>query len=326
MYKELRFVQGAIAKKDLIPAMKHFCIENGVIRSYNGALGLSSPIAVDIDCKPHAEQLVKAIGNCNPDHPVTVSMTPNGRLSIKNGPYRVLIDCIDEETPHVYPEGDIVYFDGAAVRRAFEMLLPFIGNDASRQWTNGVLLHSKSAFATNNVIVCQFWLGTEIPFTVNVPSATIKEFLRIGEDPTHAQLTENSITFHFPDGRWIRSGLYDANNWADAVIERVFALPAKPVPLPEGFFDGIKSLKPFTDKLDQLYFRDGAVRTHTESELGASYDMIDFPYEGCYTLPMLEMLDGIIKTIDFSMYPQPCIFYGDNLRGAIIGRVYNRAT
>lgn len=85
MLKELKFVQGAVAKKDLLPAMTHFAIEGGHVRSYNGTLALSSPIPFDIDCKPKAGPLVQAIANCNDT--VTLSMTPAGKLRIQSGKF-----------------------------------------------------------------------------------------------------------------------------------------------------------------------------------------------------------------------------------------------
>jgi DNA polymerase III sliding clamp (beta) subunit (PCNA family) len=318
MLKELKFVQGAVAKKDLIPGMTHFCIEKGVIRSYNGNLALSSPIAFDIDCKPNASQLIKAISNCSPEHVVTISMTAAGRLRIQNGPYRALVDCIDEETPHVKPEGDIVQFDGAAVRRAFENLLPFVGDDASRQWTNGILLHANSAYATNNVIICQFWLGAPIPLTLNIPSAAVREFLRIGEDPTHAQVTESSITFHFSDGRWIRSGLWETKQ--DVITKVLESCHGNPVDIHNGFFEGLKSIKAFTDKIGNVYFKDGELMTHLD-ETGAKFKLDNFPHTGCYSLEMLELLEGVVEKIDWSTYPKPIVFQSKELRGVLSGRM-----
>ncbi len=323
MLKELKFVMGAVAKKDLIPGMQHFAIENNTIRAYNGALALCAPLAFDIDCKPNAVQMVKAISNCNDAFPVTISMIASGRLRIKNGPYTVLVDCITEETPHVQPTGDIVHFDGAALRKAFEVLLPFVGTDASRGWTNGVLLHAQSAYATNNVIICEFWLGTEVPCAVNIPSDAIREFLRVGEDPTHAQVSENSITFHFSDGRWISSRLY-STEWPIELISGLLNRPSTPNPLDPKIFEGLDAIRPFVGKIADVYFEKGTLATHLEEDVGARYALEDFPHNGVYALDMLKMLEGVVKTIDWSMYPEACSFQGDMLRGVIAGRHHPR--
>ena len=314
MLKELKFVQGAVAKKDLLPAMTHFAIEGGHVRSYNGTLALSSPIPFDIDCKPKAGPLVQAIANCNDT--VTLSMTPAGKLRIQSGKFRAFVDCIDGETPHVMPEGDHVDLDSEQLLKACKTLAPFVGNDASRPWTNGILLRGQSAFATNNVCLVEYWIGSQTPFTANIPMAAIKEMIRINEAPTHAQRTDNSITFHYTDGRWIRSQLY-STDWPD--LSKVLDKPSNPSDMDSRLFEGLEVIKPFADKLGRAFFHGEAVKTHIDEGEGASFDMVGFPFEGVYQIEMLKLLKDVAQKIDFSTYPSPCLFYGDRLRGAIVG-------
>ncbi|QFR59683.1 hypothetical protein P6F33_gp82 [Pseudomonas phage Quinobequin-P09] len=47
--------------------------------------------------------------------------------------------------------------------------------------------------------------------------------------------------------------------------------------------------------------------------------MVGFPFEGVYQIEMLKLLKDVAQKIDFSAYPNPCLFYGDRLRGAIVG-------
>lgn len=323
MLRELKFVQGAVARKDLLPAMTHFRIENGTVRSYNGTLAISSPIALDIACCPRADAMVKAIASCN--EATMISVTPNGRLSIRSGKFRAIVDTIQGSTPHVEPEGDHVAFDGEAVLDAFKVLEPFIGTDASRPFTNGVLLDAGSAYATNNTCLVQYWIGAAFPHRVNVPRACIKEVLRVGEAPTHGQLTRDSITFHYTDGRWIRSQLLNVD-WPLDLITRLFEpkledgtpAPVNPTPLPDDFFTGVAQVKAQIDGASRVYMTKGALRTHTNEDEGSSYEL-DLPAEGLYNLHMLSLLEGVVSTIDFTRYPEPALFYGDKLRGAIIG-------
>jgi DNA polymerase III sliding clamp (beta) subunit (PCNA family) len=315
MLKELKFVQGAVAKKDLVPAMTHFAIERGTVRAYNGTLALCSPIPFDIDCKPKAGPLVQAISQC--DETVTLAITAAGKLRVQSGKFRAYIDCVEGETPHVLPEGQEIHFDGEQVLKAFKVLSTFVGDDASRPWTNGILLRGQSAYATNNVCLAEYWIGTQMPFVVNVPFVAIREMLRIAESPTHAQLTEGSITFHYSNGRWIRSQLYSAT-WPDLskVLEREIG---NPQPLDERIFEGLEVIKPFADKMGRVFLDKEAVKTHLEDGLGASYELPGFKAEGIYQIEMLNLLKGVAKQIDFSKYPDPCVFYGDRLRGVIVG-------
>lgn len=326
MLTELKFVMGAIAKKDLVPSMKHFAIEGGQIRAYNGSLALSSPIEFDIDCKPRAVELVQAISNCSADHTVTISMTPGGKLRVVNGPYRALINCIEEETPHVQPTGEHIPIDGEAIREAFRMVEPFTSNDASRPWSTGVFLSGRSCFATNNVCAVEYWLGQDVPFAANVPREAVRELLRVGEIPATIQLDHSSITFHFPSGRWIRTQLLE--NWS-VDPRKILDVSSQPRPFPEKFFEGLVAIKPFMNKQREIYFHNGGMHTFDPTmegeQEGSSYLLEDFPFDGCYVLEMLQLLEGHVEQIDLSSWPKPCMFFAGRMRGAIIGRSMKRA-
>lgn len=314
MLKELKFVSGAVAKKEFIPAITHFCIENGTVRAYNGTLALSSPIACDINCKPKAVPMVNAIARCS--ETITMSVTPTGKLSIKSGPFRALIECVPEETvqAHVMPEGERIEFDGQALLTALKTILPFVGNDASRPWATGILLKGQSAYATNNVCLIEYWVGAQFPHVVNVPRPAVVEMIRINEAPTHAQLTDTSITFHYGDGRWIRSQLF-ATDWPD--VERLLDGESHPKSIPAELFDGLKVVKPFMGKLGQIFINEAFMHTHQDISEGATFDLAWFESGTSFSLDMLLLLEGVAKTADFSMYPSPCAFFGDRLRGVI---------
>lgn len=318
MLGALKFTQGAVAKKDIVPALTHFRIEKQFVRSYNSALALCSPIPFDIDCIPKADSLIRAIGNC--EETVTMTMTPGKRLSIKSGRFRAFVECIEGETPHVYPAGKEVFFDGQRVLEAFKILYPIIGNDASRPWTNGVLLRGQSAYATNNVCLVECWLGTEVPFVLNIPQAAIKEMLRVNEPPTHAQLEPNSITFHYSDGRWIRTQLL-SDAWPDAVTQgAILNKPCNPVPVDPRLFEGLSLLRAFSDDVSRVYIKNGTLSTHADGEQGATYEIEDLEFEGIYQIKMLELLKDIAVTADFSRYPEPALFFNTEwVRGAIVG-------
>lgn len=310
----LKFVQGAVAKKDLLPALTHFRIENGTVRGYNGTLALCSPIPLDIECTPKAEPMVRAIGNC--DDTVAMTLTPAGRLSIKSGAFKAFVDCVEGDTPHVDPEGEFFDMDGVALLTALKTVWPFVGDDASRPWTNGVLLRGQSAFATNNVTLVEYWIGSAFPHSVNIPRAAIKEMLRIDEAPIKAQMAENSITFHYLDGRWIRTQLY-TTDWPD--LAKVLDKPCTPVPMDERLFGALTKIKSFVDKNGRVLIGGGRVRTHDDDNIGATVEIPDLQWDGIFNIEMLKLLEGVVTTIDWSAYPAPCLFYGDRLRGAIVG-------
>jgi DNA polymerase III sliding clamp (beta) subunit (PCNA family) len=314
MLKELKFVMGAVSKKDFIPEMTHFRIEKGHVRSFNGNLAICSPIPLDLVCTPKAEPLVKAIANCEEE--IVLSLTEKGRLRVHSGRFNAYIETIDKATVHIEPAGEIVQINGTALLDAFQKISRFVGNDASRPWTNGILLRGQSAFATNNVCVIEYWLAIDIPFVINIPNTAIKEIVRVGEPPAYLQLSENSVTFHYEGGRWIRTQLY-VSKWPD--ISRVLDQTSNPVAVDPRLYQALDSLSQFSDDLTRVYLRGGILFTHTEDEVGASFEVDGLGITGLYQIKMLRLLEGVAETADFTRYPEPVLFFGKNLRGAIVG-------
>jgi DNA polymerase III sliding clamp (beta) subunit (PCNA family) len=317
MLKELKFVMGAVSKKDLVPSMSHFVIESGRVRAYNGLVALSSPIPFDIDCKPRGETLYRAIEAC--EEAITLYMTPGGKLGVKSGSFRCLVPCIEETTLHPEPEGEPVEINGEALLRAFKVLEPIIGDDASRPWQAGVLLKGQSAYATCNVVLLEYWLGITFPHVVNIPGMAIREVLRIGEAPIGAQCTDKSFTFHFSDGRWIRTQLLPTT-WPD-VSKILDQTNAAPQPIHPDLFKALDKLKKFVDKAGRVYFRPGLAHTHMTEDEGTTFEMAGSDMQGIYNWEMIKLLDGLADQVDFSRPGKPSLFYGGGgfARGAIIG-------
>lgn len=316
MLADLKFVQGAVAKKDFMPALTHFVIEKNTVRGYNGTIALCSPLPFDIACKPKADAMVRAIANCG--ETVAMSMTPAGRLSIKSGPFRALVDCVEGETPHAEPEGEEVTIDGEGLLRALKAVEPFIGDDASRRWSTGVLLRGQSAFATCNVALVEYWVGSTFPVTVNLPDKAVREIIRINEAPIRAQCTANSFSLHYANGRWIRTQLLETD-WPD--LTRILDAPggAEPIPVNPKLFEGLDVLRPFVDKMGRVLFKEGVLQTNDSAEEGATFEVPDFPYQGTYNIEILRLLKGVATGMDWTAYPRPCKFFGDRLRGALVG-------
>lgn len=317
MLNALKFCAGSVAKKEIVASLTHFAIENGRVRGFNGTLALSSPIAFDISCKPKADVLIKAIANC--EDTVQLTLTPAGRLSVKSGSFKAFVNCDpNENTPHVEPEGVVINFDGAALFEGIKQVATFVGQDASRLWSQGILIKDKSLFATNNVILVQYWLGVDFPHIINIPRAAVKEMLRINEPPLYAQVAENSITFHYEGERWLRTQLY-STEWPD--LSKVLDKPFTPLPIEQKLFSALDSIKPFLDKQESVWFASSCISSHTDEQEGGSYFIPGFEWDGRYNHTMLSMLQGVAEQIDWSTYPGPCLFTGckNRLRGAIIG-------
>ena len=321
MLNDLKFVQGAVAKKDYVPELTHFRISNGRVEGFNGLLALSTPTDLQIEAFPKAASFVKAVERIPAGVEVVLNLTQAGRLSVKAGNFRAYVECLDDASgyPEVAPTGEI-YPMPSGILPVCRTLAPFMGIDASRQWAMGILFSGRSAFATNNIVLVEHWLGDlHFPTPINIPAPAIKELLRIGREPVGMQPQEGAITFHYDDGAWLRTAL-SSTDWPDlsAVLDKGVN-PAEVPLLPAGFFEGVQRLDAFTDATNRLYLCGGILATAADEGTGALIELDDFGGTGIHFLSQMAALEGVADRIAFDMYPAPCLFFGGPVRGAICG-------
>lgn len=323
MLNDLKFVQGAVAKKDYVPELTHFRIGDGRCYGFNGVLAISTPIDLDVVAAPKAAPFVKAISSAPDGLPIVLNLTEAGRISVKAGTFKAFVDChpADTEVPEMKPAGVMVDLPGDLLP-ILKAMQPFIGVDASRPWAMGLLLSGQSAFATNNVILAEHWLPLEFADPLNIPSEAIKEMIRINKEPTAIQVETGAVTFHYANGAWLRTQLY-TSEWPDlaAVLDR----ECEPTAFPDGFFDAVERLATFADKTARLHLRGGVLATSAHEGDGALVELDDFGGVGCHWLHQMRLLNGVADSIDFGQYPAPCLFFGGMMRGAIVGLRINDA-
>ncbi|MBD4204415.1 hypothetical protein [Staphylococcus aureus] len=313
----LKFVQGAVAKKDPLPVLTHFSIRNNRVKGYNGLVTLSSPIPLALDCQPKAIPFVKAIQTC--EDTVQLSLTATGRLTVKSGKFRAHVECSPEPFPDVEPSGEFCEIKSGLVA-ALKVIEPLIAEDASRPWARSVLMKEGSLFATNNVAIVQYWIGHDLPGDMCISHAVVNELIRIKEDPVGIQYDHSSITFHYTEDRWLKASLV-VNGWPD--FERVLNVETDQSYIPPEFFPALDTLVPFVNSERDVFFSAHGVTTSLEDQEGSAVTISgwDTPI-GWYDIDVLRMLAGLATSADFTRYPNPSIFTGMDgaLRGAIAGK------
>jgi DNA polymerase III sliding clamp (beta) subunit (PCNA family) len=318
MLEALQFVKRGVARRDFVPGLTHFRIKDRRVTGYNGEYSLSSPVDIGFDVAPQANLFTQALNACDD----VIALTVEGStLLVRSGTFRTAVPCVPlQDVPETVPEGNLLAVHGSLLD-AFKSLREFVGTDASRPWATGILFSGQSAFATNNAIVAEYWLGTPFPYVVNVPSAAVDEVIRVGDELTSLQLTDGSITFHYADGRWIKTALL-ALNWPDilTVLNGVWQ-GATMTEITSEFAEACEKLSHFGDRKEsKLYFRGTDIATLAEGAVsgGALIEMA-CPSKGIYYTKYLNKMLSAATHADFEAYPRPVPFIGPNLRGCILG-------
>jgi hypothetical protein len=310
LLQALKFVAGAVAKSDYLPSLQHVAIGGGYVVSFNGTVALCAPVVLDLAACPRADIFAKAIAACT--EPAQLHLTEQG-LQVQSGALRVTVPCSQDTFPRVFPEG----FDcliGGRFLPALKALLPVVSTDATKQWSNGILLRGSAAYATNNTILAEYRLGHVLPIDVNLPLAAVRALVHEDEEPTRLQVSERSATFHFSDGRWLRTSLYPTV-WPQSLTSLLSHTEA--TPLPDGFFAALAQLEGFVDE-DVALSAEG-LATYPDNR--AAVALAGLPIGSRFSHAQLAKLAELATAISFADYPQPCRFTGGDARGVIIGKV-----
>ena len=143
--------------------------------------------------------------------------------------------------------------------------------------------------------------------------------MRIGEEPIAVQSNGRSVTFHFEGDRWLTSKLLEIGDWPDP--GRLLDVVCEPMHIDDSLFNAVDKLRPFMDKMNSVWLHeDGTVSTADNETDGAHLQSTTLgPLCGRYSADQLLRLRGVAERMDFSLYPKPCPFFGDAVRGVIIG-------
>lgn len=317
MLSALKFVQGAVAKKDFVPALTHFRIKDHKVMGFNGNLAIGSPIPCDLDISPNAAQLTRALQAC--EETISLHMNRKGKLVVQSGNFQTLVDCDDPVNfPQINLEGNMVFLDDGLLP-ALKLMEPFISTDNSRPWACGALFNGDSIYATNNIILIQYWLGYLFPCRVNLPAGAVRELVRIGVSPDRLQITDSRLIFHYPDKRWLATQLLESNwpvNIEAALAQRDFhALH----PIPDGLWTSLEQLAPFADDIGRCYLHGNHVATMPEAEIAGAAVAQDCWPGGIYNINQLLNLKDIVTGFGWNHYPASVPFAGKRCRGIIAG-------
>jgi DNA polymerase III sliding clamp (beta) subunit (PCNA family) len=315
--KALKFVKNGYARKDLIPELTHYSIRNKRVTAYNGSLAFSSPINLDLDIAPVALHFHKCIEAC--EDTISLTIEKGDKLRIKSGKFKSLVRCLPTvKVPTIIPRGKRFDLPSNFVENV-SSLLPILENESERPYTQGLNLIGKSAFATNNIVMVELWLGVDLP-NITIPKKAIQEICKYKKEIDHVLIDHDMIYFIYNDERWIASKLLlvDCPDFT-----KVLNRAAQAVIPPDDFWPCLAILSRFTDEAGKVTLEPGrmlAGELASDSEPLASMDCegLEMQEPCLFNINQLLKIKDLVKTIEFK-HGSACLFFGDAVRGAIVG-------
>jgi len=314
MKSAINFVRGAVAKNETIPILTHIHVYSARIQASNGRIVIDTPCPElkGFEFTSPVKTFVLAIDNC-PSEPQLSAK--DHVLTIKSGKFKVSFPMLPEEYPVVSIDKSESQPISIKLLPVLRKLQPFISQDANQQWSCGIFFNGPNAYATNNVVMAT--TPCDDIGIINLSSACIDELLRIGNEPIGIIRGENHVVFLYEGGAWLRANTL-ATNWPD--VGRFIPGHVEGFEVDDDFRADFNRVALFTAKDDTVHLNEDGIRTFDGSTEITEYDLPDCYFKATHLSNVLS----IAEIIDFSLYPKPCPWIGNNTRGVIIGVDPNR--
>lgn len=282
------------------------------VTATNGRLSVGIKIETGFQANPNTAELIKALKRTGEQ--VTYTMISPVRLFIKSAKFEVYIECVaDEWLPTINPDIPRAKIDNKLLE-ALEVCSIIADEKTEPAQFQGVLIDGYSCASTDRFSILQFWHGIHLPSGLIIPKETIKALATRGSDLTEFGFSNESATFYFADGSFIKTGLLVGRFPEYA---RVLDTPSNQQPIPPDFWTGLRAILDFASD-GTVYFGDAALETH-EGEKGAKYRVQGISKGPIYNGSRLKPLEEYAKTIDF-YHDRGAMFKGDKVRGIVARR------
>ena len=319
MLELLKTVHGAVSKRGISSILSMVRLQKGLVIGTNGTVTIGARVEElsHLDVTTPADRFLKAMATADLSK-LKIKHLDSGRLSVVAGKFRAFIPTEDNEHfPQIEPTGQLIECSGLI--EALRAVAPFMGDDAIRTWSNGVLLTNDYVYATNNVSLVRYKVDMTLP-SIILPRVTVLELLRIAKEPMGTITDEHSVSFILDEDVWVKSSLIDGK-WPD--IEKFFEDRNGMKPINPELIKAVETIAPFCPDagLPKIFFSSEGVRTD-EGSTSSEYTDIELPV-GCYHADVLRTVLPLIDVVNWDRYPKACPFEGSGgkLQGLMMGMV-----
>lgn len=312
----LKFV--SVASKDTKQGayQTHVHIGGKQVVAFDGILAAGHPIDEDLVAFPHLEQLTDALETAGKKLSLTIE---DGALSVTGEKLKATVQCLPAEEMHVVAPDSQRFDMPDSIKAALEVCARYTKESGSKIHEAAVLLTANSCYGTNGLAIVEYWHGVNLPPMV-LPRAFCVAVTKVKSPLTGFSWGNgNSVTFHFEDGSWIKTQLYTEGY--PETVSTIMNVPAAPIPLPESFIEAVTSVSKFSDD-GTVTFEDGRVLgLHEHSAVSAMYDVaaLQAPTRCRFNADLITKVGDLIKTYDLTTDPKRMIWFGDSVRGMIMG-------
>lgn len=294
----------------------HCIMVAGWVMASNSILSAAHALTEDIQACPHTLTLVEALERA--PGPVNLTMLDANRLSVRAGEFQAVIPCQDRAAlPVPNPDVPVALCD-ERLRAALTCAGTLAVEGADKVINASVQMRNQSVIASNGTTILEAWHGIEMPPLQIVPKTFITAINKTKKNLTRFGCSPDSFTVWFEDGNWLKTQCY-ANTTELPDLDKFLNVPTNPVAVPKGMFETIKRLEPFSED-GQVHFTPDGLRVSSGMTF-ATDNCKGLPSGISFSIKNMLLIAPYAKTIHFNVANGITIFFGENVRGAIVNQV-----
>lgn len=308
----LKFV--AVAQKKAGTVQQQFGVISGNwAAASNGVLTVATKVEEDLSACPHTYQLIDALSKVGEELAIT-QLSPTS-LAVVSGAFRALIPCVGfGDVGITGPDERCAVIDDR-IKAAFEAVLPLATDGAQHAHLAAVLLQSGSAVATNGHVLAEYWHGIDLP-PMLIPKASAVAILKAGKALTGFGYSGPSATFWFEDDSFIKTQLF-AEQFPN--YQPLFNCEGlNPWPVPDEFYKAVRSIESFS-RSGVVYFENGMLASNEQETEASTYKIEGLPEGMGFNAKLLLAVEHGFKNVHFDAEKNKAYFFGENLRGVLMG-------
>lgn len=287
----------------------HCLIAHGWAVAFNGVLAAGHPIANDgtVAC-PHTGRFLHALKHAGSG--LAITHTPNGDgIAVASGRYRAVVPCVPvDHFPNIQPDVKCAHVNDE-LRRAL-MDVEGIAKESDPSVVRcSIQLLANVCRATDGHVLLEAWHGIDLPKLV-LPKSVARAIAHTKEPLTGFGFSENTATFYFQNGAWLRTNLWNTA-WPDRVEALRPPCDVQWYPLPPEFQLACEAVAKFNNE-GKVYAEKGFIRSHRGVDTGATYQCA-LPWSVGFSMNFARMLFGRVTHVAISEDQSRLFFYGPNL-------------
>ena len=307
--------EGLIAAlKFVLPAQKKqsYCfIGNGWVVGANDTFTIATRIEEDLRACPQTHGFLEALSNCSEE--LQITQLSESALSVKSGPFQAQIPCVAASSLSLSGPDEPFASCGRMLKDSL-CSLNKIAEAAGEPYETVVMLNNYSAVCTNGSVIAEYWHGMEGKFGKMLAKQAIVALLKTDKVLTYYGASDDSFTFHFEDGSFIKTRTISEQFPPYA---HFFEKQVNPCPGQEDFFRALKAVEPFA-KEGIVYFIEGGIASDLTNE-SSFYKIEGLPEGFSFLIKHWLSVEHLVKTVYFDHEENKAFFFGDNVRGIVLG-------